>query len=141
MKIIKELTKIKSVLLKTFRLKSWSTRFVYTLTLTLTFNNCVKIGATEKVVIQNTKVTTSLLVSFLISQKYLKSWFILRSIILWANKDTQHALLKMIETWRSMLSKGIKVWAILIDFSKAFDNFFPCKLKFCGFDTNAVTFS
>ena len=68
----------------------------------------------------------------------------LGSILLWINKNTQYALLKMIETWRSMLNKGIKVRPILMDFSKPFDmpnhNFFLCKLKACGFDTNALTF-
>ena len=50
----------------------------------------------------------------------------------------------MIETLRSMLSKGIEVVAILLDISKAFDmlnhNFCLCKLKACGFDTKTFTF-
>ena len=49
----------------------------------------------------------------------------------------------MIETWRSMLNKIMKVGAILMDLSKSFDmlnhNFFLCKLKACGFLTNAST--
>ena len=58
------------------------------------------------------------------------------------NNYTQDALLKMTETWHSMLSKGIKVRAILMALSKAFDvlnqNFFLCKLKARGFDTNVL---
>ena len=57
--------------------------------------------------------------------------------------NTQHALLKMIETWRSMLNKGSKVGAIVMDLSKAFDTLnhnLLCKLKAYGFDTNALTF-
>ena len=58
------------------------------------------------------------------------------------NNYTQDALLKTIKTWRSMLNKGIKVRAILMALSKAFDvlnqNFFLCKLKPCGFDTNVL---
>ena len=34
--------------------------------------------------------------------------------------NNQHALLKMIETWRAMLSKGSKVEAIIINISNAF---------------------
>ena len=50
-----------------------------------------------------------------------------------AKHNTQHALLKMIETWRAMLNKGNKFGAIIIDLSKAFDtlnhNLLLCKLK------------
>ena len=50
----------------------------------------------------------------------------------------------MIETSRSMLNKGNKVGAIVIDLSKAFDtlsqNLLLCKLKAHGFDTNPLTF-
>ena len=38
-----------------------------------------------------------------------------------AKHNIQHALLKMIETWRAMLNKGNKVGAIIMDLSKAFD--------------------
>ena len=37
------------------------------------------------------------------------------------NHNTQHTFLKVIETWRSMRSKGNKVGTIIMDFSKAFD--------------------
>ena len=59
------------------------------------------------------------------------------------NHNTQHALLKMIETWRYMPSKNNKVWAIVMDLSKAFDTpnyILFCKLKSYGFDKNALTF-
>ena len=61
-----------------------------------------------------------------------------------AKHNTQHALLKMIETWRAMLNKGNKVGAIIMDLSKAFDtlnhNLLLCKLKAYGFNKNALTF-
>ena len=45
----------------------------------------------------------------------------------------QYALLKTIETWDSLLSKGNKVGAIVMGFVKSFDmlnsNSLPCKLK------------
>ena len=60
------------------------------------------------------------------------------------NHHTQHALLQMIETWRSVLNRGTKVGTIVMDLSKAFDrlnhNLLLCKLKAYGFDTNALTF-
>ena len=37
------------------------------------------------------------------------------------NHYTQHTFLKMIKAWRSMLNKGIKVGAIIMDLSQAFD--------------------
>ena len=37
-----------------------------------------------------------------------------------AKHNSQHALLKMIETWRAMLNKGNKFGAIVMDLSKAF---------------------
>ena len=50
---------------------------------------------------------------------------------------TQHAHLKMIETWRGMLNKGNKVGAIIMDLYKAFDtlnhNLLLYKLKAYGF--------
>ena len=61
-----------------------------------------------------------------------------------AKHNTQHALLKMIETWGAMLNKGNKVGAIKMDLSKAFDtlnhNLLLCKLKAYGFNKNALTF-
>ena len=60
-----------------------------------------------------------------------------------AKHNTQHALLKMIETWRAMLNKGNKVGAIIMDLSKAFDtlnhNLLLCKIKAYGFNKNALT--
>ena len=38
------------------------------------------------------------------------------------NHSTQHALLKMIETWKSKLNTGNKVGVIFMDLSKAFDS-------------------
>ena len=35
--------------------------------------------------------------------------------------NTQHAFLKMIETWHAMLNKDNRVGAIIMDLSKAFD--------------------
>ena len=61
-----------------------------------------------------------------------------------AKHNTQHALLKVIETWRAMLNKSNKVGAIIMDLSKAFDtlnhNLLLCKLKAYGFNKNALTF-
>ena len=58
------------------------------------------------------------------------------------NHKTQHTLLKMIETWRCLLSKGNKVGAMLMDLSKAFVTLKHnlCKLKAYDFDKNDLTF-
>ena len=37
------------------------------------------------------------------------------------NHNTQHALLRMIESWRALQNKGQKVRAIITELSKAFD--------------------
>ena len=37
------------------------------------------------------------------------------------NHNTQHALLNMIENWKSNLNKGNKLGAIFMDLSKAFN--------------------
>ena len=37
------------------------------------------------------------------------------------NHNTQHALLRMIESWRALQNKGQKVRAVIMDFSEAFD--------------------
>ena len=60
-----------------------------------------------------------------------------------ARHNTQHALLKMLETWYAMLNKGNKVGAIIMDLSKKFDtlnhNLLFCKLKTYEFNKNALT--
>ena len=60
------------------------------------------------------------------------------------NRNTQHTLLKMIETWRSNLNCGNKIDALIMDFSKAFDtinqDLFLSKLKSYGFNENSVLF-
>ena len=38
------------------------------------------------------------------------------------NHGTQHALLKMIETWKTKLNMGHKIGVIYMDLCKAFDN-------------------
>ena len=37
------------------------------------------------------------------------------------NHNTQHALLKIIETWRSKRNSGNKIGALIMDLFKAFD--------------------
>ena len=59
------------------------------------------------------------------------------------NHNTQHALLKMIETWILKLNYGNKVGAIIMDLSKAFDtinhDLFLSKLKAYGFNESSVS--
>ena len=40
----------------------------------------------------------------------------------WKNHGTQHALLKMIETWKTKLNMGYKGGVIYVDVFKAFDS-------------------
>ena len=58
--------------------------------------------------------------------------------------NTQHALLMMIETWKSKLNVGHKIGAIIMDLSKAFDtlnhDLLLAKLSAYGFDAKSVTF-
>ena len=62
-----------------------------------------------------------------------------------AKHNTQHALLRIFQTWDVMLNKGNKLGVIIMDLSKAFDtlnhNLLLCKLKACGFKKNALTFT
>ena len=54
------------------------------------------------------------------------------------NYNTQHALLKMIENWKSNLNKGSKIGAIFMNLSEAFDTLdhalLIAKLEAYGFD-------
>ena len=60
------------------------------------------------------------------------------------NHNKQHSLIKMIETWCSILNKGNKVGAIVMELSKILDtlnhNLLLCKLKTYGFEKNTLTF-
>ena len=58
--------------------------------------------------------------------------------------NTQHALLNMIENWKSNLNKGNKIGAIFMDLSKVFDtldhSLLIAKLEAYGFDSLSLGF-
>ena len=60
------------------------------------------------------------------------------------NDNTQHALLKMTETWRPMLNTDNKVGAVVMDLLNVFatlnHNLILYKLNVYGFDIKALTF-
>ena len=60
------------------------------------------------------------------------------------NHNTQQALLRMIENWKTQLNKKKKIAVIITDHSQAFDtlnhNLLVGKLKAYGLDLNAVSF-
>ena len=62
----------------------------------------------------------------------------------WKNHGTQHALFKMIETWKAKLNMGHNVSVIYMDLSKAFDSvnheLLIANLKFYKLGQNAVEF-
>ena len=62
----------------------------------------------------------------------------------WKNHNTQIALLVMNKKWKTILNKKLKVGALFMDLSKAFDNLdhslLSANLSAYGFDINSLSF-
>ena len=60
------------------------------------------------------------------------------------NHNTQHALLRMIESWRALLNKDQKVGEIIMNLSKEFDTqnhkLLLKKLRSYGFNKKSLSF-
>ena len=56
------------------------------------------------------------------------------------NHNTQHAFLRMIESWRALQNKGQNVGAIIMDLFKAFGTL-NHKLQAYGFDKRSLSFT
>lgn len=60
--------------------------------------------------------------SYLLLNCYIQNKFLIYLTGFWKNHGTQHALLKMAETWTTRLTMSHKVGAIYLDLSKVFDS-------------------
>ena len=114
--------------------------------LTDIFNNCIRSGTFPEI-LKNSEVTpvfkkgdrtskadyhpVSILSNFsknfekliyLQLNNYVKNKFSIFVTGFWKNHGTQHALFKMIETWKTKLNMGHKVGMIYMELSKAFDS-------------------
>ena len=60
------------------------------------------------------------------------------------NHSTQHCLINMLEKWKNTLNKGVFVFAMFMDLSKAFDtlghDLLIAKLGAYGFQKDALSF-